>query len=73
MESHFRSIVKAMTWRAGGTIVTFAVAWFFSGNISLSVKIGLLDTVVKIWAYYAHERVWNRLNFGKLKSPDYHI
>jgi len=27
LESHYRSIVKAITWRAGGTVVTFAVAW----------------------------------------------
>jgi uncharacterized membrane protein len=73
VESHYRSIVKAITWRAGGTVVTFSVAWILTGNVSLSVGIGLLDTVIKIGAYYAHERLWNRVNFGKLKRPEYEI
>ncbi len=73
MESHYRSIVKAITWRTGGTIVTFAVAWIITGNISLSAGIGILDTVIKIGAYYLHERLWIRVKFGKLKRPEYEI
>lgn len=73
MESHYRSIVKAITWRAGGTVVTFAVAWIITGNISLSAGIGILDTVIKIVAYYVHERLWIRVKFGKLKRPEYEI
>ena len=73
MESHYRSIVKAVTWRAGGTVVTFAVAWILTGNVSLSAGIGLLDTVIKIGAYYVHERLWIRVKFGRLKRPEYEI
>ena len=73
MESHYRSIVKDITWRTGGTVVTFAVAWILTGNISLSAGIGILDTVIKIGAYYVHERLWIRVKFGKLKRPEYEI
>ena len=73
MESHYRSIVKAITWRAGGTVVTFAVAWFITGNFDFSLKIGMLDTIVKIGVFYLHERFWNRLNFGRPKPPEYQI
>jgi len=73
MESHYRSIAKAITWRTGGTIVTFVVAWIFTGSLSLSVGIGLLDSLVKIGAFYIHERLWNRLEFGRLKPPEYQI
>ncbi|MHC4462903.1 MAG: DUF2061 domain-containing protein [Planctomycetota bacterium] len=73
METHYRSIAKAITWRAGGTVVTFAVAWILTGNISLSAGIGMLDTVIKIGAFYIHERLWNRLSFGKQKPPEYQI
>jgi len=72
-ESHIRSIVKAVTWRAGGTVVTFLVAFILLGEISKAVQIGALDTLLKIGAFYAHERVWNRLNFGKQKPPEYQI
>jgi len=73
VETHVRSIVKAITWRTGGTVVTFAVAWIVLGNFERAVKIGVLDTIVKIGAFYAHERIWNRLNFGKKKLPEYQI
>jgi len=73
LESHYRSIVKAITWRAGGTIVTFAVAWLITGNLNFSAKIGLLNTIVKVGVFYFHERLWNRLNFGRTKPPEYQI
>ena len=73
MESHLRSIAKAITWRVGGTIVTFAVAWLLTKRVELAAQIGLLDTLVKIGAFYGHERIWNRLKFGREKAPDYQI
>ena len=73
MESHSRSIVKAVTWRAGGTVVTFFLAWIITGEATLSVGIGLLDSLVKVGAFYLHERMWNRLRFGKLEPPEYQI
>ena len=73
IESHFRSIIKAITWRTGGTVVTFAVVWILTRELELAVQIGILDTAVKIGAFYAHERIWNRLNFGKKKPPEYQI
>jgi uncharacterized membrane protein len=73
METHSRSIAKAVTWRTGGTIVTCLVAWLLTGSLDLAAKIGVLDTIVKIGAFYIHERFWNRVKFGKLKQPDYEI
>lgn len=73
IETHFRSIAKAMSWRVGGTIVTFAVAWILTGRLELAARIGVLDTVIKVVAFYAHERLWNRLNFGKQRPPEYQI
>jgi len=49
------------------------VAWILTGNLSLSAGIGLVDTVIKIGAFYVHERIWNRLQFGKQKPPEYQI
>lgn len=73
MESHIRSILKAISWRAGGTAVTFLTAWLLIGTLETAVKIGIVDTVVKIGVFYCHERLWNRLNFGKAKQPEYQI
>lgn len=73
METHLRSIAKAVSWRVGGTVVTFVVALVVSGKLDIAVKVGALDTLVKIAAFYFHERIWHRVSFGKLKPPEYEI
>jgi uncharacterized membrane protein len=73
VESHIRSIAKAITWRIGGTVVTFMVAWVVTRELSVAAGIGLLDSVIKIGVFYVHERLWIRVKFGKLKKPEYEI
>jgi uncharacterized membrane protein len=73
METHLRSIAKAMSWRVGGTTVTFVVTLIITGQIDLAAKVGILDTLVKIGAFYFHERIWHRIGFGKIKPPEYQI
>jgi len=72
METHIRSIAKAITWRLGGTIVTFAVAWILTRKFELAAQIGVPDTAIKPRAFYMRERMWNRLSFGK-RQPEYYI
>ena len=73
METHLRSILKAVTWRTGGTVVTCLVAWSLTGSLELATRIGILDTLIKVGAFYLHERLWGRLEFGKQPPPEYHI
>ena len=73
MESHFRSIFKALSWRVIATLVTFFISWLLTGSVEMAAKIGLLDTTLKLAAYYLHERAWIRSSFGKIKEPDYQI
>ena len=73
MESHFRSVVKALSWRVVATVITFFTAWYLTGTIETAFKIGLVDTIIKLAAYYFHERIWLQLNIGKQKEPEYHI
>ena len=71
MESRYRSIVKALTWSAGGLVLTAAIAWILTRRLDLAAAIGFFDTVVKIAAYYVHERAWLRVGFGKTApGPD---
>jgi len=73
VETHFRSVIKAVSWRAGGTLVTVIITWAVTGRLDLAVKVGVLETVVKIGAFYLHERIWDCLDFGKKKPPEYQI
>lgn len=70
-----RSIAKALSWRISGSIGTMAIAFFISGKAGVAVTIGLAEFVVKIGMFYLHERLWNRISFGRVKEnePDYTI
>ena len=73
METRARSIVKALTWRMGGLVVTIAVVWVATGQVKLAASVGLADTLVKLFAYYVHERCWLKIRFGRAKPPEYQI
>lgn len=63
-ESHKRHLFKTITWRTIGTIDTFLLSWFISGNPLTGLKIGVSEVVTKMILYYLHERAWYRVNFG---------
>lgn len=73
MDSHLRSMTKAMTWRVVATVITTIVAWCILGQVSHALEIGALDTLIKLGAYYGHERLWDRIALGKIKPPEYYI
>jgi uncharacterized membrane protein len=73
LETHVRTIIKALSWRLIATLVTFTVAWIVTGELSFAAEIGIADTIIKLGAYYLHERTWMRVAFGTLKKPEYEI
>jgi len=72
-ETHARSIAKAVSYRIVGSATTALIVYVLTGKGSLSLGAGLMDVVLKIGAYFIHERVWNHIEFGRGKPPDYEI
>ena len=70
-DSHSRSFVKGVSWRALGTIDTITLSYIVTGSISNSIKIGVTEVLTKIVLYYLHERVWDTIAFGRIhgKGP----
>ena len=73
METHTRSIAKAVSYRLLGSAVTGLIFYILTGQPTLSVGAGALDVVVKIGVYFIHERLWDRISFGRTKPPEYEI
>lgn len=63
--SYKRHVAKALTWRIVGTIDTVILAWIITGNPMLGMQIGAVEFFSKILLYYAHERVWYKVNLSK--------
>ncbi|WP_310439938.1 DUF2061 domain-containing protein [Sulfuricurvum sp.] len=74
-ERHYRSVIKAISWRTVGTIDTIVVSYFITGNLVMAVSIGSIEVITKMFLYYVHERAWNRTDFGRVKvvENDYQI
>ncbi len=64
-ETTRRSLVKTVTWRVTGSSAVFVIGWTTTGNIGLASTIALAQLVVNTVLYYVHERVWNRVNWGR--------
>jgi uncharacterized membrane protein len=73
MESNARSIAKAVSYRLLGSACTSLIFFVLTGKPALSLGAGALDVVLKIGAYFVHERIWAHINFGRVKPPEYEI
>jgi uncharacterized membrane protein len=69
LETHVRSLAKAVSWRIVATITTMLLVFMFTGNLVVSGGVGLTEVISKIIIYYVHERVWNALSFGRVQKP----
>jgi uncharacterized membrane protein len=72
-ETPRRSIAKALSWRVLAGLITSCVAWAMTGQMKFAAEIGLIDTLVKLLVYFVHERVWNRIGYGRVVAPDYEV
>lgn len=74
METTRRSVAKAISWRLIATIITSSLAFGLTGQWEFAATIGLADTTMKFFLYFGHERLWNRVAFGReTKQPEYII
>jgi uncharacterized membrane protein len=64
-ESKTRSLAKAVSWRITGTVDTFIISFFITGEVTLAGAIAVTEVVTKVFLYWAHERVWNKIKWGK--------
>ena len=60
-----RSIAKSVSWRIVGTLDTVLISWIITGTLSLAFSIGMVELVTKMVLYFFHERIWNRISWGK--------
>ncbi len=66
MDTHLRSVVKGMSWRILATLVTTIVVFLYSGEWTAAALVGLMDALAKIVLYWGHERLWQRITWGRL-------
>jgi len=72
-ETNLRSIVKGISWRFIATATTMGIVYLFFGNIELAIATGLLETIAKVGLYWGHEKVWQKIKWGRKRIAPFNI
>ncbi len=70
-ETKNRSILKAISWRTWATMTTAVIVFIFTGQFALALTIGLLEVIAKMVLYFFHERLWQKISYGKKEIPSF--
>ena len=60
-DSHYKSLLKAVSWRITGSLDTFALSWIITGTAILAFSIAFVELFTKIALYWVHERIWLKI------------
>ena len=66
LDTKKRSFLKTVSWKIIATAITLFTIYYFTGTFRSSVKITVVAAVIGLIAFYIHERVWNRVKWGRI-------
>jgi uncharacterized membrane protein len=69
-ERAMRSLGKVVTWRILVTVTNFVGGYLASGSWKVGLGVVGFALVVNSILYFFHERVWNRINAGKIVTEE---
>lgn len=72
-ETNIRSIVKGISWRFVATSTTMGIVYVFFGNVELAIATGILETVAKVGLYWGHEKVWQKIRWGRKRIEPFNL
>lgn len=72
-ETNVRSVVKGITWRVLATVTTIIIVYVFFGRLDLAIATGVIESVLKVGLYWAHERGWHKVRWGKKRISPFNL
>jgi len=67
-----RTLAKTVVFRVLATLITVVLVYILTGKVILSLGVGGLEAILKIFLYYIHERAWNKIEWGQTKTKKAH-
>ena len=58
-------MLKALSWRMIAVIITTTIIYAATGEVHIAAKVGAIDTAIKLYMYYLHERIWDKVRPAK--------
>jgi len=69
IESHTRTVLKAISWRVIATITSMTIVYFLTKRPLVTLQFGIIEVLAKITFYYLHDRAWHRVQWGTKRHP----
>jgi uncharacterized membrane protein len=69
-EKHSRSLLKSISYRMLSITADSITAYFFTHDVALSAGIVILVNGYSTILYYAHERVWANIHWGRKSGEE---
>jgi uncharacterized membrane protein len=66
-EHRTRSLIKAITFRILVIILDFGFVYLLTGRLEIALGFIIVSNVYSSIAYYFHERIWDKIKWGKKK------
>ncbi|MCK4304235.1 MAG: DUF2061 domain-containing protein [Candidatus Eisenbacteria sp.] len=69
MDTKKRSWGKSITWRVFGIVLLGLISYLITHDWKDMATITVVFHSIRLILYYFHERIWERISWGKLKHP----
>jgi uncharacterized membrane protein len=56
-----QQVLKAILYRICSSAITFMISYIITRYMVISLSIGLIDSVAKIFSYYAFDELWDSI------------
>jgi adenylylsulfate kinase len=63
--SKSRSLIKSLTWRVIAIVTTFISIYIITDKVEFAFQGTVLTNSINFILYYAHERGWNYIQWGR--------
>lgn len=73
MDTRKRSWAKSIAWRAAGVVILGGISYAVTRNLGAMTVITVLFHSVRLVLYYWHERLWERVSWGRIRHPLEHF
>jgi len=68
-DSRTRSWTKSFTWRILGIIILLFLGYIITGSVTKASLLSLTFHFIRVILYYVHERLWDKVSWGKGEEP----
>ena len=73
VDASARSWAKSLTWRVVGVFILGGISYAATRDWGKTTAITLIFHVIRTLLYYVHERLWERVRWGRSQHPLAHL